>query len=298
MAFTYTYTTNTPDGSEVPVTLDEEILTGTKKPLQERLAVDHVFAIASNAVDAANTGMHSQITFGAPRSTPGAITADQGMLYTKDVTVNSATHAMLHWIDEDECEKMIMTQRSISAVDTACLNITIADLDPGESTIVDGDTIEVNGTNGLQLKDGGAGVGIQYAKLATGDGEFVDGVTLVIGASGLEIQADDEAGTDADEIASPVIAYGSYTGNGADNRQIDTGITIKHLVVKNTSAGDSGVEMLITDAGSFSWTQQDGNSTTNLIINVGDATIFEVDDDGTTNTLNEVYYWHATGERA
>lgn len=61
MAFTYTYDTNTPAGSDSPSVIDDRIRE-VKDALQERLNVEHVFDLTGSQVSGANTGKHTDIT--------------------------------------------------------------------------------------------------------------------------------------------------------------------------------------------------------------------------------------------
>jgi len=61
MAWTYTFDTDTPVGTDAPSVIDDRIRE-LKDALQERLAVEHVFAKTDSEVSGANTGKHSDIT--------------------------------------------------------------------------------------------------------------------------------------------------------------------------------------------------------------------------------------------
>jgi len=96
--WTYTYDTDTPLGSDAPSTLDDHDRL-TKDALQERLAVNHYFALTGTQCSHADTGMHTVIDFQAPLDAdPTTIAANQAKLYIKDVS----EIAELHWIDESE----------------------------------------------------------------------------------------------------------------------------------------------------------------------------------------------------
>ena len=70
MAWTYTYDTDTPDGSvDAPSKIDDEIRL-TKDALQERLNADHYFALTGTEVSDDATGQHRKIHFYGPISTP------------------------------------------------------------------------------------------------------------------------------------------------------------------------------------------------------------------------------------
>lgn len=97
VGWTWTYDVASPLGSDAPSTIDDKIRE-TRSALQERLDIDHVFALTGTQVSAADSGKHSQITFQNPRNDPGSIDADEAMFYTK--TVSGVSEAF--WMDENE----------------------------------------------------------------------------------------------------------------------------------------------------------------------------------------------------
>ena len=93
--FTYTIDTATPVGTDAPSVIDDRIRQA-KAGWQERMNVDHVFALTGTEVSAANTGQHRQVEFDSPITKPTSAT-NKSWLYAKDVTAK----AELHWEDED-----------------------------------------------------------------------------------------------------------------------------------------------------------------------------------------------------
>ena len=93
--FTYTYDIATPVGTDAPSVLDDRDRE-TKAAVQERLNVDHYFALTGTQVSDAASGQHRQIEFYGPISKPSSAT-NKGWLYSKDVSAK----VELHWEDED-----------------------------------------------------------------------------------------------------------------------------------------------------------------------------------------------------
>jgi len=93
--FTYTIDTATPVGTDAPSVIDDRIRQA-KAGWQERMNVDHVFALTGTEVSAANTGQHRQVEFDSPITKPTSAT-NKSWLYAKDVSAK----AELHWEDED-----------------------------------------------------------------------------------------------------------------------------------------------------------------------------------------------------
>ena len=102
MAWTYTYDTDTPDGEvDAPSVIDDEIRR-VEDAVQERLNVDHYFALTGTKVSDDAAGQHRQIEFYAPIDTP-TDAANKAWLYGKDV----GGKIELHWLDEDGNEIQI-----------------------------------------------------------------------------------------------------------------------------------------------------------------------------------------------
>jgi len=290
MAWTYTYDTATPAGTDSPTQGDDRIRE-VKAALQERLNADHYMPLTGTAVSDTDAGKHRQVTFVAPISTPTPDT-DEGILYTKTI----ATKSELCFAGEDGAEKQLTTYDTSNTVQ--CLNIEKKDLIVNESDLVDDDTIEVDSTNGLQLKAGGAGTGILKTHLGTDAGDFVDDATIENdGTNGLQLKVP-AAGADADYCGVPVIAGGDYSGQDTDltiTAFNSSAIKIKKLVIRSGSEGssDSGVEFIVTDTGTKGWNQ----------VGIGLNTDVSITDHQFTLTGNKLktcqsgrsYTWYAEG---
>jgi len=100
-SFSYTYDTATPAGTDAPSVIDDRIREA-KAATQERLNVDHYFALTGTQVSNAAAGEHRQISFYAPISTP-TYAANKGFLYMKD----ASDVVELHWLDESDNEVQI-----------------------------------------------------------------------------------------------------------------------------------------------------------------------------------------------
>ena len=112
VAWTYTYDTDTPLGTDAPSVIDDEIRE-VKDSIQERENVDHYWSKTGSEVSDSDTGKHRQVTFRAPLSSdPSSIDEDEGRLYTKDVS----SKAELHWIDEDENVQQITSGGSLNII--------------------------------------------------------------------------------------------------------------------------------------------------------------------------------------
>ena len=115
-AFTYTYDITTPAGTDSP-TLADDRMRETKAAAQERLNVDHYFALTGNEVSDAATGQHRQIEFYDPITKP-TNAANKGWVYTKD---SASSKVELHWLDEDGNEKQVTTAGALNIVSAELL---------------------------------------------------------------------------------------------------------------------------------------------------------------------------------
>jgi len=289
MAWSYTYDTATPAGDASPTEGDDRIRE-VKASIQERENVDHYWpldAVYTTQVLHASAGTHRQITFVAPIATPTPA-ADEGILYTKAAAAKSE----LHFAGEDGAEKQLTTYSGAAQ----CLNLELKDVVAGTG-IVDDDTIEVDGTNGIQLKAGGAGTGILKTHLATDAGDCVDEVTLTNDVTnGLQLNVP-AAGSDADYCGVPVVAGGDYAGS--DSPQTITafaaGVVIKHLVIRADaeSVSDGSVEFEVSDAGTRGWTQRSYVLNVDVTISGHQFTLAGLKT--LTNRAARSYKWFAIG---
>lgn len=81
--FNYTYDTDTPAGSDAPSVLDDKIRE-VKDAVQERINVDHYFALTGNQVSDANTGEHRKITFYSSISAPAQVNGKAHLYMNSD----------------------------------------------------------------------------------------------------------------------------------------------------------------------------------------------------------------------
>jgi len=93
--FTYTLDCANPVGTMAPSVLDD-YARNDKYGWQERLNVEHYFALTGTQVSDAATGQHRQIEFYGPITKPTSA-ANKSWLYAKDVSAKTE----LHWEDED-----------------------------------------------------------------------------------------------------------------------------------------------------------------------------------------------------
>jgi len=305
--FTYEFQCDYPTGSESPTLLDEMIRTGTKYALQERLNVDHCFQQDTDSdCDDPNIGYHRKITFDdryTAAETQPTPSTNQGILYIKEAAADDASViSELTWLDEGSYVKQLTAFDSTA--DVTCLKLEPKDFILADCNIVDDSTIEITAAGLLQLKAGDADEtdpnGICKGHVALTKGFFCDDVTIDMDANeagvGLSIKTPAD-NTDTDDVASPVMSWGSYSGS-VDNSTpitVDTAITIRYLTIKTTNGGTGEVIGLVTDAGAVYWNPSGGGENEDLTIDGTEFTVIagkaQVNDGGKT------YYWTAWGVR-
>ena len=101
VGWTYTLDCDSPLGTDAPSTIDDKIRE-TRDGYQERLNVDHYFALTGSSLSDSAIGQHRQIEFYGPISTPSDA-ANKSWLYSKDVSSKTE----FHWLDEDGNELQI-----------------------------------------------------------------------------------------------------------------------------------------------------------------------------------------------
>ncbi len=297
MAWTYSFDYTVPSNSNDPRQTGS-YFQNDKQALIERLATDHYLPWSGTSMTDTEAGEHIRLMFHAPISAP-TTGAEHGALYTLDVNPGGGAVAMLNWKDEEGNVLQLTTIYDHGGgSEEAILNLTLNAFYDANGTINDDDTIEVDATNGLQLKAGGAGTGVLYTHCGTAAGDFVDDVTLEAAASGFQIKAIDESGTDADAIDTPVFAYGSYAGDNNDNRAIDAGIDVHDVTVMNLTLDKSPVRAIRADAGTRAVAMASGATVTD--IHDLSSTTFQVDSDSNarTNRTGSTFLWVAYGVRA
>jgi hypothetical protein len=268
---------DTESGSTTPT-----YLTGIKTGFYERLNADHYVPLTANAIEeafqietppgsgtfAAGTGSggtHRQVTFQAAIADPDLDTG-KAVLYTK--TVGGVPQ--LHFKRKDQtATKPLTTGDGLIAITGADLLASIDDA-----------TLVIDADNGNKLTVN------------------LDADTLICdGAEGSEVVRVNvpTAGADADAVGLAVCAWGSYTGNGGNDRTIAVGFTVRHVIVKRTTTANGGVEMIAVDATHYAWGQTNAADFSTKIVPV--ATGFQVDNDAALNANGVVYRWFATGVR-
>ena len=117
MAWSYTYDTATPVGTDAPSVLDDRIRE-VKQGIQERINVDHYFPLTGTQVSDADAGEHRQIEFYGPLSSDPTAATNKAWLYTKDVS----SVVELWWKDESGNEKQITTGGVLNLASAELLN--------------------------------------------------------------------------------------------------------------------------------------------------------------------------------
>ncbi|HUU54502.1 MAG TPA: hypothetical protein VMY87_06235 [Armatimonadota bacterium] len=215
MAFGDTLNTDTPAEYAERPSLGNDRIREMKRALQERLDVDHYFPAdtpGAGQVDDADTGEHRQLTL-RERAVPAAVGENKAVMFASEIGGKVGVSI----VDEDELVKDVTIQTGGVHV----LNLEGKDFTAAAAAITDDLTIDVSGGK-LQLKSGDAANGVQAGHLKTGAGDFVDGETLAIGGSGVQVktgvlgQALQDSGTSNISEA---------TGAWADMADMDVDIT-------------------------------------------------------------------------
>lgn len=127
IAWTATYDTTTPAGTDSPSIIDDRIRE-VKLGVQERQNVDHYWPLAGSQVSHADAGKHRKVTFQEVLGTKPTLTAGQLALYTKLTDSNEAI-----WLESDAG-----TERQLTTGSGLALKLTDADgavLKTGNQTI-------------------------------------------------------------------------------------------------------------------------------------------------------------------
>jgi len=318
MAWTYTYDTNTPLGSTSPTGGDDRIRE-TKLAIQERLndaydgtddAGDQFWPLNGTEVDEQYACQHRYLTFRAPDPTNANLNSGEGRLYTSDITEldGADVFAELHWKNENnDTLQITWTDGSVCELYHPFVRFAAP-------LAAKPDPVNVN-TGILYTKDVSAKAELHWvdedeqecqlttvgilnitaAAINAADTNIVDDSTLTHTAGVLEIKVPTVVDGDTGGIAAPVIQRGTYTGNGADDRAIDVGFTIRHLTIKRVDGGvNPGVELISATAGNYAWSQASAAIVT--IVTLA-GTTFVVDDDDRVNGSGKTYAWFAVGER-
>jgi len=253
--------TNYPVGTNAPSVIDN-VFRSDKEEWRLRLAVDHFFTKTTGTlIDtvAAGSGKHKQVTLTELAADPTPA-ANDGIVYTKDV--------------DGETElfyKASGAALQLTSGETA-LNITIA----GLVAIADGTTLYEDGDNKLAVQ--------------------LDDVTLEYDATA-KVQFKVPAATeDNDDLDIALIASGSYTGDGTDDREIDTGIVPRYVVVKRTDINTYAVCLISTGAEEYAWADGSGSDHSEYLSVSG--TNIVVKNFSRTNAADKPYVWMAYGVRS
>lgn len=300
MAWSNDFNTLEPAGTDTPTEGDDEIRK-VKLAIQERLHVDIFFPLDADEVSDTDAGKMQRICFIDPANrvssiaTPGT---NEGYLYTVEVS----SVAELHWKDEGAFAKQLTVRNTTPTPDVSCLNLELKDFVCAGSAIVDDDTIEVDGTNGLQLKAGGAGTGILRSHIGTDAKDFVDDDTIENdGTNGLQIKSRTAgAGVDAGAIVPCLIATGRYNGQAGD-LDIVVGAKIKHLIIRGIgSVNIPAAETIVDSTGAETWLQNGATGVDGVTIDnsVGQSEKFTLaGGNDYTNEPGTAYIWFAILER-
>lgn len=260
LAWTATLDTTTPAATDYTSGGDDR-MREIKVGLQERQNVDHYWPLSSNAMDNTDCGKHRWITFVDP-CVP-TIGASEGGLYTSDVS----DLAELLWKNESGYVKQITTDNGTQA----CLKLELKDMVAGTG-IVDDSSIEVDGTNGLQVKADGI-TGVMLAD------SVADEDTIEVSSNTLSVI----------HLPDAAFAGGTYTGGAGNNSTVDKivthglGRTPQCIIVCGlypTGTGGAGY-------GTMVWSVDGGSA---YITTVGDTT-FTITDYGNVSTI--IYSWVA-----
>lgn len=163
LGWTYTYDVATPGTGDDPKEGDDRIRE-IKAALQERLAIDHVFALTDTEVSDANAGKHHQVTLFDVSNTDSDPTLD--------IVAYSGVYELIY---NDPCSNVVqltsggVTYIGPNAVDSNMIldvttteitdgTILAVDLDSGANNFCDDATLEIDGTVGLRVKAGGVGL--------------------------------------------------------------------------------------------------------------------------------------------
>lgn len=121
-AWTYTYDTDTPLGSDAPSVIDDRIRE-TKDAIQERMDVCGYWPLTGTEVSDADAGKFRYLIFREPNDLT-SMSADESALFSKDA--NSLTE--LHWIDESDNVLQLTSggQLYVVTASIAAANVTLA----------------------------------------------------------------------------------------------------------------------------------------------------------------------------
>jgi len=267
VGWTYTLDCDSPLGTDAPSTIDDKIRE-TRDGYQERLNVDHYFALTGSSLSDSAIGQHRQIEFYGPISTPSDA-ANKSWLYSKDVSSKTE----FHWLDEDGNELQI--------TNAGTLNISSDDLlgtltnetyftavnAAGDGTV---DLIKANSSDVAVLPDGSemASTTAPTADADISNKKYVDDQVDASSADGYT----PTSYTGGESITFPnglILKHGSGTADGVGDATISFGTAFPHAIVSVT----------VSSSQLAGWVS-------NVLVSG-----FDFDSAGTSNT----YYWQAWG---
>jgi len=285
MAWTYTFDVTTPAGN-TKISLGDDRIREMKQALRERLDNDHFWKKdESDQVSSTDAGYHRKVTLlnyddNADVDAP-TNAADTVILYCKNATDSEeASKSCLFAMDEDG---------------------NVVQLTGADGKSCDDISVEFDAAAGHRVKAGSATTGISRLHLRTDAAGFCDNVTIEIdGTNGVQIKdiATPSEGSDAypdDVHVNPISDEGSYTGAG-DDITVDVGFDIKLLIIKCTTSGKTPVMVIVTSGGTIAW-EVDGDTSTSVTL--PSASTFTVSDgDERVNDSGKTYRWWAIGTRS
>ena len=287
MAWTYTFDVTTPAGN-TKISLGDDRIREMKQALRERLDNDHFWKKdESDQVSSTDAGYHRKVTLlnyddNADVSAP-TNAADTVILYCKNATDSEeASKSCLFAMDEDG---------------------NVVQLTGADGKSCDDISVEFDAAVGHRVKAGSATTGISRLHLRTDAAGFCDNVTIEIdGTNGVQIKdiATPSEGSDAypdDMDVNPIMNSGYYTGAGADIT-VDAGMNIKLLIIKNTSDTDTPVMLIVSDDGTVYFETEDGQDGSGYLTLATASTFTVTNDESKVNKSGETYYWWAIGTRS
>src|SRR3990167_5711696 len=117
--FTDTFDVSTPAGSDSPTAGDDRIRE-MKNAIQQRMNVDHDWALSGNTSDASDIGEHVVVQMQDQGSNPAAGSA-KGKFFSKQVS----SHSEAHWIDDDGTVPQLTSNGAINVSGTVPAGVIV-----------------------------------------------------------------------------------------------------------------------------------------------------------------------------
>jgi len=223
-----------------------------KEDFEERFGVDHKIASGTASDVTAYDGYHSKLTMGAIAEPTAA--SDLGIVYTKNVTVSTATTADLHYINADTSAVQLTSGASLGATSQAAIFDTLALSGTGTFKAVSCSAITATGA------------AILYSTLAvTGSATFASTVYVAGAASfGAAVYIDGGLACGSALTVTGIAALYStlYTAGAvifASSLQVGTTFTSTGAATFSSTLEVTGSTeaLVVVDSGSVSATEQD-----------------------------------------